>query len=269
MKTKFTAADSQEYQDHSVFSDLDKYISFYDSLSMSIMGFMTLGTRAIGNIDTYVYSSIQGTLESIKLILEVGRIGDAFALLRKYHDSATLNLYTNLYLQENHNLEKMIVQEVVDWINSRKKLPHDNYGKMSEYLEKSTQLKGMFEVIYSDSSYRDTRARCNDHMHYNFFNNVLINDNQIHSQKRLQSLDHFNKDLENIFILHLGCIFYLNSHYMISSDYTDALDVGLVPEPDSQYWVAPFIQKVFTEVIDVKRPDVAALIKKNTSMQLV
>lgn len=268
MRKKFTAADSKEYREHPVFSDLDRYVSFYDRFSMSIMGFMTLGTRAIGNIDTYVYSSIQGTLESVKLILETGRIGDAFALLRKYHDSVTLNLYTNLYLQENHSFEKMIVQEVVDWINSRKKLPHDTYRTMSEYIEKSNQLKNMFKVIYGDSNYRDTRTRCNDHMHYNFFENVLINDNQIHSQKRLQSLDHFRNDLENIFILHLSCVFYLNSHYMISSDYTDALDIGMEPEPDSQYWVAPFIQKVFTEVIEAKRPDVATLIKNSTSMQL-
>lgn len=266
---KFTAADQTEYKEHVVFKDLEKFIKFYDSFSMSIMGFVTLGTRAIMNIDTYVYSSIQGTLESIKLILEQGRIGDAYALLRKYHDSVTLNLYTNLYLEENHDLQKnLIVQEVVDWLSSRKRLPHDNYKAMSQYLEMSPRLKEMFKVLYSDESYIQTRNRCNDHMHYNYFDNVLINDNQAHFPKRLSLLDSFREDLESIFILHLSCIFYLNGHYMISSDYTDALDVGIPPEPSSESWVAPFVQEVFTNVIEANRPDVAALIKSSTSMQL-
>ncbi len=109
MNNKFgrsSEADRKEYREHPIFKDLDKFISFYDSFSMSIMGFITLGTRSIMNIDSYVYSSTQGTLESIKLVLEKGRIGDAFALLRKYHDSVTLNLYTNLYLEENRDLQK-------------------------------------------------------------------------------------------------------------------------------------------------------------------
>lgn len=265
-----TEADKTEYKEHAVFNDLDKFISFYNSFSMSIMGFVTLGTRAVMNIDTYVYSSTQGTLESIKLVLEKGRIGDAFALLRKYHDSVTLNLYTNLYLEQNHDFQKsLLVQEVVDWLNSRKKLPHDNYGAMSKYLENSDQMKEIFGILYQDKSFRETRDRCNDHMHYNYFENVLINDNQVHFKNRISLLDLFRTDLENIFILHLSCIFYLNEHYMISSDYTDALDVGLNPEPDSQYWVAPFIQEIFSSTIEKKRPDVAEMIKKKTVMHLV
>lgn len=57
-------------------------------------------------------------------------------------------------------------------------------------------------------------------------------------------------------------------NYMMSSDYTDALDAGMPPETDSQYWVAPFIQEIFSDVLETKRPDVASLIKKKTSMHL-
>lgn len=263
-----TQADAVEYKEHIVLKNLERLISFYDSFSMSIMGFSTMGTRSAINIDSYVYSSIHGTLESIKLVLEKGRIGDAFALLRKYHDSVTLNLYTNLYLEQKHSLQNFLVQEVIDWISSRKKLPHDNYGAMSKYLENSNQMKEVFAVLYADKGYRETRDRCNDHMHYNYFENVLINDNQVYSQKRISLLDSFAKDLESIFILHLSCILYLKEHYLISSDHTDALDMGMEPEPESQYWVAPFIQEIFSDVVEAKRPDVAELIKKKTCMHL-
>jgi hypothetical protein len=55
---------------------------------------------------------------------------------------------------------------------------------------------------------------------------------------------------------------------MTSSDYVDALDSGTTPEPDSQYFVAPFIQEVFDSVIKKNRNDLATEIKSNTSMQL-
>ena len=258
-----------QFRNHRIFSDLDKFISFYDAFSMSIMGFVTMGTRAIMNIDSYVYSSMGGTLESIKMVLKKGRIGDAFALLRKYHDSAVLNIYTNVYLANNHDpLKNMFVKEVTDWLSGKKKLPHNNYGTMSVYLEKSESLLDVFSILNRDESYREMRQRCNDHTHYNYFGNILINDNQVHFPERMKLLDSLTKDLENILILHLACIFKLNDHYMVSSDYIDCLDVGMEPEPDSQYWVAPFIQTIFTELIEKNQPDVAKLIKENTSMKL-
>jgi hypothetical protein len=40
------------------------------------------------------------------------------------------------------------------------------------------------------------------------------------------------------------------------------------PEENSQYWVAPFIQDIFHEVITPERPDITAAIKANSAMQL-
>ena len=78
----------------------------------------------------------------------------------------------------------------------------------------------------------------------------------------------FLKDFENIFILHVSSLFHINNHYMMSSDYVDALELGFQPEEGSQYWVAPFIQSLFTDYIDIKRPDLSALVRNNTEMQL-
>jgi hypothetical protein len=78
----------QEYQSYPVFSELDRYIAFYELLAHSVFQFVSMGTKAICNIDSYVFSSIQGTLTSIRTILRDGRINDAYALLRKYYDSA-------------------------------------------------------------------------------------------------------------------------------------------------------------------------------------
>ena len=113
----------KEYTEHSVSSELEQYEHFYDRMSMSVMSFVTMGTNAVLNIDTYAFSSIQGTIESIGATLSIGRINDAFALLRKYHDSVVINVYANLYLKEHVSLENFAVETIDNWVKGTAKLP--------------------------------------------------------------------------------------------------------------------------------------------------
>lgn len=107
------------YKEHHVFKQLSEYADFYKSLAFSVFGFITQGTKAICNIDSYVYSSIQGTLESIKDILIKGRINDSYALLRKYYDSTIINVYSNLYLNENFSLDNFVVKKIDNWLKGK------------------------------------------------------------------------------------------------------------------------------------------------------
>jgi hypothetical protein len=54
----------------------------------------------------------------------------------------------------------------------------------------------------------------------------------------------------------------------MSSDYIDSLDCGVTPEPDSQYFVAPFVQEIFDTLITKNRADLSTEIKKKTIMRL-
>jgi len=256
----------KSYKDHCVFSELERYADFYESLALSALGFSSMGTKAIYNIDTYVYSSIQGTIESVSTVLAAGRINDAYALLRKYYDSAIINVYSNLYLNDHHSLENRIVEEINNWLQGKDQLPE--YRKMHNYIKVSSKLAPINALLDSDRRYKQLRGRCNDHMHYNFFNNVLLNDNSIHLEDRLQSLDTLSRDARDIFILHMAYVFFLNDHYLISSDYIDNLECNMDPPEGSQQWVAPFIQEIFDEVVTKERPDIVAAIKANTTMQL-
>ena len=210
--------------------------------------------------------SIQGTLESIKNILQNGRINDGYALLRKYYDSTIINVYTNLYLNDNFSLENFVVGKIDNWLKGTDQLP--DYRIMSQYIRESTKLKEINDLLYKDERYNEIRNRCNDHTHYNFYKNVLLNDNEIYLKNRVNVLGAFSKDLEQIFILHISYLFYLNNHYMMSSDYVDSLDCGLTPEEDSQYFVAPYVQNIFDAVIKKTRMDLAEVIKNKTSMKL-
>jgi hypothetical protein len=254
------------YIEHPVFKQISKYAEFYESLTFSIMSFVSMGTGSTINIDTYVYSSIQGTLESIRDILAKGRVNDAYALLRKYYDAAIINIYTNLYLDEHVSIDNFVVEKIEKWLNGKEQLP-DIRG-MNNYIQKSEKVANIYELLHKDKRYSELRDRCNDHTHYNFYYNVLLNDNRVFLANRISILDRFYKDLENIFILHLSYLFYIKEYYMMSGDYIDSLDLGLTPEPNSQYFVAPFVQEIFNSVIKKSRMDLAMEIKNKTTMLL-
>jgi hypothetical protein len=57
-------------------------------------------------------------------------------------------------------------------------------------------------------------------------------------------------------------------HYLVSSDYIDCLEMRIQPEIGMEYWVAPFIKKVFEEIIVKFNPELAEELKKSTNMLL-
>ena len=257
----------KEYTEHLIFQQLKYYSDFYNSLSFSIMNWNSMGTKAILNLDTYTFSSIKGTINSITEILSKGRVNDGYALLRKYYDSTIINVYTNLYLMDNYSIDNFIVDKIENWRQGTDTLPE--YRIMSKYIKESSKLASINSLLNKDDRYKKIRDRCNNNTHYNFYSNVLLNDNQIYNPYRVSWLNVFSKDIEAIFIQHIAYVFYLNEHYMMSDDYIDCLELGMQPEENSQYWIAPFIQEVFDKIVKTKRSDIAKEIKRNTSMLLM
>jgi len=65
-----------------------------------------------------------------------------------------------------------------------------------------------------------------------------------------------------------GIRLYLNDHYMASGDYIDHLESGQTPPLDCQYWVAPFVQEMFDQVLKAKRMDIAKEIIDSSAMKI-
>lgn len=261
----------KDYLAHKVFERLKEYSSFYNSLSFSVMNFVTIGTSSSFNIDTYMYSSMKGTLQSISDILRKGRINDSYSLIRKYYDLSIINIYTNIYLNENIDLDNFLNNKINSWVKGHETIPA--FGTMSKYIINSDTVKSITELIYKGGNFRGStfeqlRQRCNNHTHYLYYHNIISNDNEVSSSERLDTLDEIVNDLLDIFILHFSYIFYVKQEYMSSSDYIDALDFGLEPEENSQYWIAPFVKKAFDEIIKKNRPDIADLFVNNLVMDL-
>ena len=255
------------YLKHSIFDQLTKYAKFYEDLAYSIFPFMAQGTRAIFNLDASQFSSIQGTLESIRVILVNKRINDAYTLLRKYYDSIIINVYTSLYLDDHFCIENFVVEKIEGWRAGTEKLPR--FSDMKKYIQESDKLSDINDLLNTtDTIYKQLRDRLNNHVHFNYYRYVLLNNSDLYIPEREKVLNVFYKDLCNLFVMHFSYLFFLNEHYMMSSDYVDSLDMGLFPEENSQYYVAPFIQEIFDSEIKIRRPDLAEAIKKKTEMML-
>ena len=255
-----------DYLKHKVFTALQSYIEFYEQFSFSIFGFPSMGVHCMANIDSYLCSSAQGTLESISYVLKNGRICDAYALLRKYHESAIVSVYINLYLEDHKNPEDALNIQIKNWIDGKQKLP--DYRVINKYVLDSEKLKPLTNILHIDERYKTIKNKCNDMMHYNSLDAVIVNDNEHFLNNRLEYLDDIFECLRDIVILNLSYLFFLKDHYMRSSDYMDAIEVGVNPEEGSQYWVCPYVQDMFNQVIQAQRPDIASLIIENTCMHL-
>ena len=46
----------KEYKEHKIFKELEIYSDFYDSLALSILGFLTPGIKSLVNLDSYAFS---------------------------------------------------------------------------------------------------------------------------------------------------------------------------------------------------------------------
>lgn len=251
------------YKSHVLFPQIRKYIEFYESLTSLIFGRLSLGVSNMF-FDTYLIGSTQSTLESIEMLLKEKKINDAYALMRKYYDATNLSIYVHLYLEENFSLEKWKVREVDDWLKGKARLPDGD--KIYYYLKKSERLKPIREIL-KKKNYTKIRERCNDHMHYNYYFNVMLNNNSVNLE-RMSHLDTFSADLHQIFVRHLSYLFLIKDVYLMSTDYVDYMDVGETPPEGAQYFVAPFIQDMFNETFLPHDIELYDEIKKHTSMQL-
>lgn len=258
---------TKEYKEHLIFSELDKYINFYDSFSFSILKFLSVGTEAL-NYETYLISSLRSTLESIKKLLEFGTINDAYALTRKYYDSIVIHVYTSLYIEKHHSLENLIVEKINNWLKGKEKLP--DYKTMNSFIRNSESLENINKLLFPNNNkkYTNIRQELNDHTHYNYFQYMMLNDYRVYNPKRINELSQLSIYLREIFIKHYVWMFSVKDQFMMSDDYLDYLEMDMTPPENSQYWVAPCIQNMFDEVIKKYRPDLAEELKKSTFMEL-
>ena len=242
----------EEYREHEIFKNLDSIDGFYDFLSFNSFGFSSEGIPEIfPNIDSRIFSSIKGTIDSIRLLLKNAHLNDAFAIARKYFDEIFLDVYMTVYRQEqrrkNPNILLLDVERVKKWMNDHFSVPQ--YGNMIKYFERSESYHKLFAYFDFEKRYRKIRDLLDDNMHMNSYQWMVTNDNQIFNQYRVRYLNILNTCVCDLFRYHFASCLYLNPHYFVASDYVDYLDFGQTPPEGAENWVAPLAQEMFDKYI--------------------
>jgi hypothetical protein len=260
------------YTEHPIFTDMDLMMETYDFLSYNSFGFMPNGLPGEWvNYETYIFSSLKGTIESIKMLLEAAHINDAFAVLRKYFDEIMIAVFYVVYCQDQItvNRDKLLytVQKLKDWRDGKAKSP--KYDAIIKYLKRSksfSDLIGKF-VFEKDKGFGKIRSYLDDNMHINRYILMLNNDNELHNDRRVMLLNRFHNYLNAVFSFHFASVIFTTPHYLTATYYRDCLESGETPKEGSQNWVASIAQEAFNKFIK-PMPSIAEFLKKNTFLEI-
>ena len=173
---------SEDYLRHKVFDDLKYMMAFYDSVSMSCFGFIAAGTHGIANYASYIYSAIEGTLDSISTLLKKGRINDAYTLIRKLFDDILLEIYVDVTLKEKFSINNFYVEEVNEWLQGKHRIP--KIEKILKHLEKSERTKDLYLLFGWETYLKKNRELLDDSVHSNRFQQILLNCIKRHQESR-------------------------------------------------------------------------------------
>lgn len=79
---------------------------------------------------------------------------------------------------------------------------------------------------------------------------AYLMNNYIFQENKIQKDNELIETLRNIIDIFLSMLVIIDSIKVHSSDYIDALEMGMEPPEDSQYWVAPVILDYMNERFD-------------------
>ena len=262
---------SAEYKEHQVFEVLKDIRDLYEFISQNSFGFLPTGLPEEWiNIDTYISSSMRGTIDAMALLLGDAFINDAFALLRKYFDEVMVSIFYSVYSEDqiDKNSDKFLytVEKLKRWTHGKE--PSPRYYDTLKYLKRSNRFEALLEMFNFDgeNGYKTIRDFLDDNMHLNSYRMFINNDNEIVNESRVKLLSLYSNYLKSIFLFHYTSVIYLKPLYIMSTDYRDCMDCGKTPPESSQYWVAPIADKMFVKYIKPKK-DIAIFLKDCTDME--
>lgn len=283
--------------------EFDKNIDFLDSLSTLInyngrlISFKT--NRSSHFIDTSLLDNSLQTLRSIKLCCSIGSFSDAHTLIRRLRDDLILYIFIldvtnqketfidegikNLNFEDAESFEKTFGnihfnpnltdnEKAVDaWLgnkvlelskNIKMKLSFGNY---MEFLKQNENIKKILIDYNLKKYWNELTKKLNNYVHNN--GRQFTNHNRIrHSNEHLEIyLKNINIRTAYITSFFLVLVTMVESALMCSTDTIDHLDCGIEPPEDSQYVIAPFIQKFIDEKVIKLHPELKQYLIDNNN----
>lgn len=147
-------------------------------------------------------------------------------------------------------MEKWIYNVLERSENKENRKQFFDTSKYKSYLASNNEkVKYIFENFLVDKWIREDR-QLNNYVHANGIRYVM--DNYIYQDKKENKDKELIETLQNITDIFLSLLTVIDSIKFHSSDYLDALEMGMKPQEGSQYWVCPIIVEYMNERFDKK-----------------
>ena len=217
----------------------------------------------------FVSTSLELTAGSIISCCEYGCLADANALLRKYRDDMFFYLYLLVYHSnkllgaEKKNSEQM-EENIQKWLDNN--LCDLSIGKVMKAIGQAPGINKAVKKYKLQQYFEKIGDRLNNYVHSNgvYYYNRNINsykDNEF--IKRLQLL---LDDMRFITVTFLFLLTICSPLTIMSTDYTDCLEMRVTPPDGSEYWIAPFVKEYFKKNLDLIDESCIEYLKENTFM---
>lgn len=242
---------------------------FLSELSELILG------RDIILCKNYVFSpktiltSTELTIGSITECCNCACFGDANILLRKYRDDLFFYLYIMIYEDSRKLAQNKIINEMEEnicrWIENG--LSNLYIQDVLKTIGNSPKLKGAIIKYHLQQSFNKIGERLNNFVHGNgiaFYNRNIISYKRDELYNYLKAL---TNDMKYITITFLFLLILCTPYLVQSTDYIDFLDIGVTPDEETKYWVAPFVEEFIYNNIHLIDKNCYKYLKENTYMK--
>lgn len=239
--------------------------NFYFLISDSCYLYLPLGTSFVFNFNSYFYTSMENTLDSIKILLKLNRISDAYNLTRKFFDDILVNIYIDIKCKENYQPEiNNKVEDVDNWLREKYRIP--KLIELLSTIKKSKYTCELYPHFRWNTDLKKIRNILDDTIHDNRYKYILLNCSKV----RVDREKHFQNIIDiinQLFKIHIAFIFYTNPHFLISQEIRFEMEMNDHIINENEIDIAPFAQEAFDKFI---RPDkeLSDLIKKNCFLKI-
>lgn len=216
---------------------------------LSSFGFLSFGRDYIMCCNQvfaiqFVSTSLELTAGSVISCCEYGCLSDANALLRKYRDDMFFYLYlrvchTNTLWGVDKNNTKQMEENIKKWLDNN--LRDLSIGKVMKAIGEAPGINKAVKKYKLQQYFDKIGDRLNNYVHSNgvyYYNRNINSYKEKEFIKRLQLL---LDDMRFITVTFLFLLTICSPLTIMSTDYTDCLDMRETPPDGSQYWVAPFV----------------------------
>lgn len=212
--------------------------------------------------------SIELTVGNIISCCENACVADANTLLRKFRDDLFFYLYIVVFdsrqkLEMPSDIQKMR-KNISRWIQND--LNNLSIQEVLKVVGKSPQLRDVIAIYQLQKSFDAIGERLNNFVHgngYAYYNRNIMEykDNELFGYLKTLS-----DDMKYVTMSFLFLLILCSPLSIMATDYIDYLEFGETPPEDSQYWVAPFIEKFISENSDIIDENCYKYLAENTSM---